>query len=284
MKVMIMTDLEGPSGINGRADACVGNQTVNTPIACQVLMDEVNACVRGLLAAGADDILVWDGHGGSNSMDIRQLEAPARFGNIGGGLAPATYVDASFDACILLGYHGMAGVPDAYMSHSYNSHGIRNMRLNGENIGEIGMEALHAAYFGVPTILVTGDQAACRESRKFLGDVATVETKRALSRYTVLNRNPRVVQKEIEAAAERALQLLPHWPVKTIPAELELQVEFMCPNAVVSHVKAGRKLVETATVSIQSDDFMDLFAQFLGWAPGVHNRYFGITPTWRLDG
>ena len=52
MKIMIMTDLEGPSGINGRSDG-IGNKTVNTPIACQVLMDEVNACVRGLLKGGA---------------------------------------------------------------------------------------------------------------------------------------------------------------------------------------------------------------------------------------
>ena len=50
MKIMIMTDLEGPAGINGRSDG-IGNKTVNTPIACQVLMvHEVKRLITEVLA------------------------------------------------------------------------------------------------------------------------------------------------------------------------------------------------------------------------------------------
>ena len=101
MKIMIMTDLEGPAGINGRSDG-IGNKTVNTPIACQVLMDEVNACVRGLLKGGADEIVVWDGHGGSNSMDITKLQHPAQLGTIGGDLADRCRFAVESDGASLL--------------------------------------------------------------------------------------------------------------------------------------------------------------------------------------
>ena len=45
------------------------------------------------------------------------------------------------------------------------------MWLNDELIGEIGMEARLASYFKLPTILVGGDVAACREAKALLPDV-----------------------------------------------------------------------------------------------------------------
>ena len=50
MKVMILTDLEGPAGINGRSDG-IGNTTLNKPTAEQALVNEVNAVCDGLIAA-----------------------------------------------------------------------------------------------------------------------------------------------------------------------------------------------------------------------------------------
>ena len=37
---------------------------------------------------------------------------------------------------------------------------------------------------------------------------------------------------------------------------------------------------DTFTVELESDDFIDLYAQCLGWAKGIHNPRFGITPDW----
>ena len=280
MKVMIMTDLEGPSGINGRSDG-IGNKTVNLPTACQVLMDEVNACVRGLVKAGASEVLVWDGHGGSNSMDITKLHPAASLGDYGGDLAPNTQIDASFDAAILLGFHAMEGVIDGYMSHSYDSHHVCNMWLNNELIGEIGLNIYKSAYFGVPTIMVTGDQAACREALEFDPQLKTVITKKSLSRYTTINRPPQAVQKEIEQTAAAALSNLKSYKVKSIPAQLEYKVQYMCPNNVTGHIRTGWELVNPTTVVTHSNDFLDVYAQRSGWAPGLHNRFFGITPEWR---
>ena len=280
MKIAIMTDLEGPAGVNGRSDG-IGNRIVNGPAACQMLVEEVNACVRGLLKAGADEIVVWDGHGGSDSIDAAKLLRPAQLGTIGGDLAPCVFVDASFDAFVCLGFHAMEGVADGYLNHSFDSHHICNMWLNGEPSGEIGVNAYLAAYFGVPTILVTGDQAACREARAFLPDVETVCTKRALSRYTVVNRNPEDVRREIEEGAARALGRLGDFAVKALPAELEFKVQYMCPNIADTYEKAGWERLDPQTVATRGADFVDVYSRRVGWAAGVHNRRFGITPAWR---
>ena len=279
MKVMIMTDLEGPAGINGRSDG-IGNKTMNPPIACQVLMDEVNACVRGLVKGGADEIVVWDGHGGSNSMDITKLQYPAHLGTIGGDLAPCVYLDASFDAAIALGFHAMEGVADGYMNHSYDSHHICNMWINGELIGEIGMTFYEAAYFGVPMILVTGDQAACREAKAFMPDVKTVCTKNSLSRYTTINRNPTAVQNELEATAEAAIRKLKSFKTKKLPKEFVYRIQLMCPNTAISYEKIGWERIDPFTIETRGADFVDVFSRYLGWAAGVHNRRFGISPSW----
>ena len=280
MKIAIMTDLEGPSGVNGRSDG-IGNRIVNTPTACQMLVEEINACIRGLLKGGADEIVVWDGHGGSDSIDASKLLPPAQLGTIGGGLAPCVFVDASFDAKVCLGFHAMEGVADGYLNHSFDSHHVCGMWINGEPIGEIGIVAYEAAYFGVPTILVTGDLAACREAKAFLPDVETVCTKHALSRYTVVNRHPEDVRREIEETAARALGKLNCFKVRAIPEELEFKVRYMCPNIADSYEKSGWERLDPLTVATRGSDFIDVYSRRLGWAAGVHNRRFGITPDWR---
>lgn len=280
MKIAIMTDLEGPAGVNGRSDG-IGNRILNTPVACQMLVEEINACVRGLLKGGADEIVVWDGHGGSNSIDLSKLQSPAQLGTLGGDLAPCVCMDASFDASILLGFHAMAGVADGYMNHSYDSHHICNMWINNELIGEIGISAYKAAYFGVPTILVTGDQAACREAKAFLPDVETVCTKRSLARYTVVNRHPEEVRAEIEESAARALGRLKDFRVKALPPEVEFKVQYMCPNLANAYEKTGWKRLDPLTVATQGTDFIDVYSRRCGWASGVHNRRFGISPAWK---
>lgn len=277
MKVYIMTDLEGPSGVNGRADS-IGNKIINEATAGRLLTEEVNACVEGLVRAGADEIVVWDGHGGSNSIDITMLHPAASLATIGAPILRTNFLDASYDAAVQLGAHAFQGTESAYMNHTFSSHSIAGMRLNGKPIGEIGIQALLAAYFRVPTILVSGDRAACAEARDFLGEKGeTVSTKDAFSRYTVINRNPVSVRKELTETAEKALKNRRNIPVPEMPASFELEYRFMCPNSADDFEKRGAERVDCQTVILRSGDFMDLYAQMLGWAPGLHNRKYGIT-------
>ena len=277
MKVYVMTDLEGPGGVNGRADS-IGNRIVNESTAGKLLTEEVNACVEGLVRAGADEIVVWDGHGGSNSIDITQLHPAASLGTIGGPILRMNLLDASYDAAVQLGAHAMQGAESAYLNHTFASHSIAGMRLNGQPIGEIGIQALLAAYFRVPTILVSGDRAACAEARNFIEEkLETVVTKNAVSRYTVINRNPVSVRAELAKTAEKALKNLQTAPLPELPDTFELEYRFMCPNFADDFEKRGAERIDCQTVILRGGDFMDIYAQMHGWAPGLHNRKYGIT-------
>lgn len=280
MRVFILTDLEGPAGINGRADSPVGNTTLNKPTAEQALVNELNAVCDGLVAAGAKEIVILDGHGGSNSIDIMKLHPKASLMQIGNYM-PVVCLDGTYDAFIQIGAHSMEHT-DGYMCHTFNSHGVQEMRLNGELIGEIGISSYMAAFFGVPTIMVSGDDTACHEARALLGDdLEVVPTKSSINRYAVVNYPKEQLYANLRSAAERALRNLKKYKPLEIPEYCELTSRFMCPNQANAGEKIGLERLDEFTVKAASDNFTDLWAQRLGWAPGVHQKKYNITPQWK---
>lgn len=275
MKVFILTDLEGVSGVNGRSDG-IGNRIINEDDAKKRLVSEVNACVEGLVAGGADEIVVADGHGGSNSICLDQLHPAADLLNIGGGMSPATWIDGSYDAMVQLGVHAMQGVEDGYMFHTYNSHGVYEMSLDGRPIGEIGMCGFIAAYFGVPQILISGDEAGCSEALDFFPDVETVATKKSSSRYTTINYSPAKVEAGLRTKAEAALRRLSEFKVVDVSGRHVLDLTLMCPNQIEPFLRMGIESTGASSLRFYSGDLIDIWAQRMLWAPGVHNTYFKI--------
>lgn len=281
MKVMILTDLEGCSGINGRADAQIGNSTLNPPTAQQALVNEVNACCEGLFAAGADEVVVLDGHGGSNSIDIFKLDPRASLLQVG-ELMPAAWVDASYDAMVQIGAHAMQS-SGGYMCHTFNSHGTAEIRLNGKQIGEIGIIGYMGGYFHVPTILVSGDEAACKEAKEFFGEqVAVVPTKLGYNRYTAINYPTQSLYEKLKQTSKDALLRYKSIPACVPPESSQMLIREMCPNTADYYERLGIKRLDEVTLLFEGD-FIEINAQRMGWAPGVHQRKYGITPQWRFQ-
>lgn len=268
MKVFLMTDMEGVSGVIGRSDR-IGNRIENFEESCRLLTEEVNATVEGLVRGGARDVVVTDGHGGSHSIRIESLHPSARLLRCSGELFPYTWsLDRSYDAAVQIGAHAMMGTTDGFLHHSFNSHAITQMLLNNSPIGEIGIIALLCAYFDIPTLLVSGDVAACREAREFIGEgLQTVETKTALNRYSSIDKSPLRVREELSGAAQRVLERRESLPPRMMPGPYVLQTRFMCPNLADVYEKRGAERVDFLTVSQKSEDFLDLWAQRMGWYP-----------------
>lgn len=275
MKVFIMTDLEGVSGVNGRS-AGVGNKIINEETACRLLTEEVNAVAEGLLEAGAKEIMVVDGHGGSNSIQIENLHPKVLLNQTGGGLSPVICIDSSYDAALHIGAHSMIGVKDGFLNHTFNSSAVTNMWVNDTKVGEIAIVAFLCAYFGVPTILVSGDKAACQEAREFLGEVEIVETKTAIGRYSVVNKNPTKIREELKQKAKVALEKKESFVLKKVGSPCKLKIQLTSPNMADACQQRGAKRLDHQTVLFESNDFVDLWSQRNGWAPGVHNPLFNI--------
>ena len=205
MKVYVSTDLEGISGVTVW-DQTRDRTTALYQEACLLLTHEINATVEGCLAGGADEVVVSDGHGGGFNLVPEELHPGATYVTGPGRPRAACGLDESFDAAMLVGYHAMAGTANAVLAHTQSSKGGNRYWYNGRESGEIAQTALVCGHFGVPVVMVTGDEAACIEAREFLGEhVVTVGVKRGFGLTCCQMMAPARAWEMVQAAAAEAL-------------------------------------------------------------------------------
>jgi D-amino peptidase len=208
MKVYVMTDMEGISGI-WRQEMVQPSQPEHYHVGRRLLMGDINAAVRGAFDAGAEEVLVCDGHGGAPHCLLEEMDERAEY------VVPAPGdwlcgLDESFAALFFVGAHAMAGTRYAFLDHTQSSASWYNYFLNGRKYGEIGQMAVMAGHFGVPLVLVTGDRAACVEAQELVGaeHIVTVQVKEAVSRQVARCLQPQRAQQMIYEGAKQALQLV----------------------------------------------------------------------------
>ncbi len=223
MKVYLSTDMEGTAGIVDWAQ-CVGDGA-EAAAGRELLLAEVNAAIDGALAGGATEIVVNDSHSVMRNLAPARLHGRATY--IAGSHKPLYMMqglDASFDAIFFVSYHGSMGGDPAVLSHTYNPRAVAEVRLNGEVVGESGVNALVAAHFGVPVVLVTGDQTACAETAAVFPQVHTAVVKESISRFAAASLHPDAARDLIQSAATRALETLDDAPAPDLPAPSTLEV------------------------------------------------------------
>jgi D-amino peptidase len=144
LKIYLMTDLEGPAGVNRWAQTREGERPEKTA-AMYLLTGEVNAAIEGILDVTPDaEVCVWDGHGSGGGLIFDALHSHARVVLHGQGMGAPHHLDATFDALLFVGQHAMAGTQDAPLCHTYSSRTVQHYKLNGVLVGEIGCLAAMA--------------------------------------------------------------------------------------------------------------------------------------------
>ena len=181
LKIYIVTDLEGASGVYKFTQTREPGHPLGET-AKEYLMGDIAAVVKGLREAGVDEIVILDGHG--SQAFVPHLMAPGATYITGKPRpGPLTGFDGSFAGMIQLGAHAMMGTPDGVLCHTQSSRSENRYWYNGVESGELAQCAAIAGHYDVPTIMVTGDEATCREARQFFGtECVMVATKRGLSR------------------------------------------------------------------------------------------------------
>jgi D-amino peptidase len=168
---------------------------------------EVNAAVEGALAGGATDVLVNDSHDGMRNLIGEELHPAARY--ISGNDKPLAMMQGvdleGVRAVFYTGYHAKAGTPGAPLAHTWSGW-LNDVRFDGVSTGEFGVNAAIAGYFGVPVVLVTGDEKAVAQTQAFLGaQVEGVAVKDGLSTFAAIHLHPEEAQRRIREGARRAM-------------------------------------------------------------------------------
>ena len=208
LKIYIETDLEGASGVFKFSQTREKDSPLNID-ACEFLMGDIAAVVRGLRAGGATEIIVSDGHGPQAFLP-RLMEPGAKY--VTGTPRPsACGLDEACVGIAMVGCHAMMGTPDGVLCHTQSSRSENRYWYNGVETGEIGQSAIYASYSGVPPILITGDEATCREAKKFFGEhCVTVAVKRGLARESAELYPFAETRKALFEGAKRAMAELPN--------------------------------------------------------------------------
>ena len=79
-------------------------------------------------------------------------------------------------------------------------------RINNQVVGEIGIEAAHAAHFGVPIVAVSGDEAAAAEAKSLIPNVECAGVKRGIGRNRANCISVHEAHKRIRESITRALR------------------------------------------------------------------------------
>jgi len=262
MKIFIMTDLEGATGVAGDwSDFNPGGGEHES--ARRFLTGDVNAAIEGAIERGAKDIVVLDGHGVAFSIILEDLDPRVQLIR-GRRLNELEWLDISFDMMFAIGAHSMAGTPDGVLTHTLSHLGIDNVWLNGQPVGEIGLWAVLSGGYDVPLGMVAGDSAAVREAERLLVKIETVAVKEATSRFAAKCLHSQVTQGLILEAAKRAVARAEEFSPYKPKTPIELKVEYH-DSEIAQRIseKKGVIRLDGRTVLCRGDNIFELYSTVL---------------------
>lgn len=250
--VFLITDAEGVGGVCRQDQTDPKDQEMR-----QLLTGEVNAAVEGFLAGGVDEVIVWDGHDGSQTLSTLTLHPKARL--VMGALGASMLMERRFSGVAYVGQHSRANVRGGIMAHSYSSLGIQNMLLNGKPVGEIDVIAAMAGHFGTPVIMLSGDQAAANELHEIVPNAELAVVKEGIGRYTCISLSAGAARDAIREAARRSVSKIGSIQPYTISTPVTLQVEYTTRNSlpVDAEIRAGAEVLDDRTIRFRGADILE---------------------------
>ena len=270
MRVQIMTDMEGVSGIVAWEQVNGGEPMYEE--GRRLYTEEINAAVRGAAAAGATEIVVVDCHGAGGPWNFNSL-VPELLDPRCEWVAHHTWsryldtLEAGCDAVLLVGMHAKAGTADGVLSHTISTVRWRHLWFNGQDVGEVGVNAALCGCYNAPVLLVTGDEAVCRESTELLGDgLTTVAVKKGLSRYAARQIPPVRARQMIEDGARQALSDLSAVPPYQLSSPATITFDVSTPEHLDAfRGRPGVRLESPYRVHSVGADWMAAWNQIWSW-------------------
>src|SRR5215472_10905265 len=206
MKILISADMEGATGVTWPADVEPGTEQWQR---CRrMFTSDVNAAVAGCYAGGATAVLINEAHATMRNLLLEELDPRAVM--LTGRHKDLSMVEGiqhgDVDGVAFVGYHAAAGA-EGVLAHTYLANSITEIRINGQRASEGLLNSYVAAEYGVPIVLVTGDDRACADAAGYGPGVPAVAVKDCVSRYSAVCRPPEVTAAAIRAGAAEGMRL-----------------------------------------------------------------------------
>ncbi|MFD4828819.1 M55 family metallopeptidase [Streptomyces uncialis] len=225
MKILISADMEGATGVTWPADVLPGTPEWQR---CRAMFtSDVNAAALGFLDGGADSVLVNEAHWTMRNLLLEQLDE--RVEMITGRHKTLSMVEGvqhgDVDGIAFVGYHTGAGM-EGVLAHTYLANSLTGVWLNGARASEGLLNATVVAEYGVPVVLVTGDDLTCEDALGYAPGAVKVAVKDHVSRYAATCRTPARTASAIRSAAKEATALAErHAPVSDGPFTVEMEFD-----------------------------------------------------------
>lgn len=265
LKIYISADMEGVVG--AVTDAQLGPDGFEYERFRQFMTNEVNAAIDAARAAGATEFVVSDSHGNGQNLLIEQLPDdvtiirswPREHSMMAG-------IDESFDGVIFIGYHASTDNTRGIRAHTMSSANITSVRLNGRTMTEGGINAAIAGKFGVPVIMVSGDDIAVAENQVIIGDIEGAVVKWSSGFHSGRTLTPEaayeVIRTRTKSAIDRIDEFEPY--VLETPITLELSLKHYQPVELLAYLSNVEK-VNSHTIRFVGEDITEVsnFLQFV---------------------
>lgn len=238
LKVYVSVDMEGVAG-TVTSDQ-LGPTGFEYARFREFMTREALAAVSAARDAGATEVLVADSHGNGENLlvelfppDVRIVRSWPRRGHMMGGL------DATFDAALLIGYHASTSNPRGVRAHTFSSARLTRVALNGRDMTEGAWSAAIAGSYGVPVIMMSGDDAAIEEVRAVVGPIEAAETKKTLGFHSANTLTPQasydLIAARVKSAFARRRDFKPF--VVTAPVTVDIAFKNYMPAEVLAFLR-----------------------------------------------
>ncbi|MCL6453949.1 MAG: M55 family metallopeptidase [Alicyclobacillus sp.] len=224
MKIYISADGEGISGaVSTREMHETGEDFAQFR---HWMTQDVNAAIAGAFRAGATEVVVNDAHWSMTNLLLDELDPRAEL--IRGGGKDLSMVEGveGCDAAFFVGYHPKVGYSDGVANETMVGYEMYEMRMNGQVVGELEINAAIAGAYGVPVVMVSGDQFLADEAKRSLGEIETAIVKYAIDRWSARCLPFAKAHETIEAAAYAAVKRVSDLTPYRVTGPVEMEIEW----------------------------------------------------------
>jgi len=266
LKIYISADMEGVVG--AVTSAQLGPSGFEYQRFREFMTAEVNALIEGAMEGGATEVVVSDSHGNGQNLLLERL--PQDLVVVRSWPRPLMMmqgIDESFDGAIFQGYHSSTTNPEGVRAHTMSSANLTAVRLNGTPMPEGGVNAAIAGHFGVPVILVTGDDATVEEVGGVVGNgMEGAVVKWSDSFHSARTLMPEAAYDLLRRKARDAVSRIDEFEPYRLETPIRLEVSFKnyLPSQVASYLAVIDR-VDAHTIGFTGRDMVEVsrFLEFL---------------------